>query len=100
MNKHNRFQEMKPFFSVLMLVGTLFGLVLLKMEVRRVGYSVLKSTQEYRKLKDQFRLMQMEYAHLTRPDVVRRYAVSRLTLNDARNGQIIQLTGQKLAVPQ
>jgi cell division protein FtsL len=99
-NNHKRLQEMMPFFSVLMLIATLFSMVLLKMEVRRVGYSVLKSTQEYRKLKDQYRHMQMEYAALTRPDVVRRYAVSRLTLNDARNGQIIQLTGQKLAVPQ
>lgn len=89
-----------PFFSVLMLVATLFGLVLLKMEVRRVGYSVLKSTQEYRKLKDHHRLLQMEYAQLTRPEVIRRYAVSKLTLNDARVGQIIQLTGRQLAVPQ
>lgn len=100
MNKHRRWQEMMPFFSVLLLVATLFGLVLMKMEVRRMGYSVLKSTQEYRKLKDQYRLMQMEHARLTRPDVIRKYAVSRLTLNDARNGQIIQLTGLKLAVPQ
>lgn len=100
MNKNRRWQEMMPFFSVLMLVATLFGLVLLKMEVRRMGYLVLKSTNEYRKLRDQHRLMQMEYARLTRPDVVRRYAVSHLTLNDARVGQIIQLTGQKIAMPQ
>ncbi len=100
MKNQKRWQEMMPFFSVLLLVATLFGLVFAKMEVRRMGYSVLKSTQEYRKLKDQYRLMVMEYARLTRPDHVRKYAVSRLTLNDARNGQIIQLTGQKLAVPQ
>ena len=95
-----RLHDMLPFFSVLILVSTLFGLVLLKMEVRRMGYSVLKSTQEYRKLKDHQRLMSMEYAKLTRPETIRRYAVSHLTLNDARNGQIIQLAGQKLAMPQ
>jgi hypothetical protein len=92
--------EISPFFSVLILVATLFGLVLLKMEVRRMGYSVLKSSKEYRKLRDEYRLMSMEYARLTRPDHVRKYAVSRLTLNDARNGQIIQLTGKDLALPQ
>jgi cell division protein FtsL len=95
-----RLNEILPFLSVLILVSTLFGLVLLKMEVRRMGYSVLKATQEYRKLKDHNRLMSMEYARLTRPEHVRKYALSHLTLNDARNGQIIQLAGEKLAMPQ
>lgn len=95
-----RLNDILPFFSVLIFVATLFGLVLLKMEVRRMGYSVLKSSQEVRKLKDRQRLMSMEYAHLTRPEHVRKYAVSKLTLGDAQSGQIIQLTGLKLAMPQ
>ena len=70
------------------------------MEVRRMGYSVLKSTQEYKKLRDHYRLMSMEYAKLTRPELVRKYAVSRLNFNDAQSGQIIQLTGDELAMPQ
>jgi hypothetical protein len=45
-------------------------------------------------------MMQMDYAKLTRPDHIRKYAVSHFTLNDARNGQIIQLAGLKLAMPQ
>jgi len=92
--------ELKPFVSVVLLIATLFSLVLFKMEVRRMGYSVLKATKEVQQLKDQNRLLTMEYARLTRPEHVRHYAVSRLTLNDARNGQIIQLTGQKIALPQ
>ncbi len=96
----SRLNELKPFFSVLILVATLFTMVILKMEVRRMGYAVLKATQEYRKLRDHHRLMSMEYAQLTRPDRVRKYATSRLTLVDARNGQIIQLAGQTLAMPQ
>jgi hypothetical protein len=95
-----RWNDILPFISVLLLVSTLFGLVLLKMEVRRMGYQVLKSTHEYRKLKDHQRMISMEYARLTRPETIRRYAVSHLTLNDARNGQIIQLAGQRLAMPQ
>lgn len=92
--------ELKPFVSVLFLIGTLFSLVLLKMEVRRMGYSVLKATKEVQQLKDQNRLLSMEYARLIRPEHVRKYAMSHLTLNYARNGQIIQLTGQKIALPQ
>src|SRR6266404_3184794 len=71
-----RLNEMLPFFSVLLLVATLFGLVLLKMEVRRMGYSVLKASQEYRKLKDHQRMMTMDYAKLTRPDLIRQYALT------------------------
>src|SRR5437868_1614772 len=99
MNRH-RLNDILPFFSVLIFVATLFSLVLLKMEVRRMGYLVLKSTQEVRKLQDRQRFMAMEYARLTRPELIRKYAVSHFTLNDARNGQIIQLAGQKLAMPQ
>jgi hypothetical protein len=95
-----RLNEMMPFFSVIILVATLFGLVLLKMEVRRMGYSVLKSSQEYRKLKDHQRMMQMDYARLTRPDLIRKYAVAHFNIGDARNGQIIQLAGLNLAMPQ
>lgn len=95
-----RLNEMLPFFSVLILVCTLFSLVLLKMEVRRMGYSVLKSSQEYHKLKDHQRMMAMDYARLTRPELIRRYAVAHFNIGDARNGQIIQLAGLKLAMPQ
>jgi hypothetical protein len=95
-----RLHDLLPFFSVLILVATLFSLVFLKMEVRRMGYSVLKSTQEYKKLRDHYRLMSMQYAQLTRPELVRKYAVSKFSLNDARNGQIIQLAGEELAMPQ
>src|SRR4051812_304459 len=95
-----RLRDILPFFSVLIFVATLFGLVLAKMEVRRMGYSVLKASQEHHKLQDRYRMMSMEYAQLTRPDRVRKYAVSRLNLNDSRNGQIIQLSGQRLAMPQ
>ena len=92
--------ELRPFLSVVILIATLFSFVLLKMEVRRMGYSVLKATKEVQMLKDQNRLLAMEYARLTRPDAVKKYAISHLTMNDARLGQIIQLTGQKIALPQ
>jgi len=95
-----KLNEILPFLSVLLLVFTLFALVLLKMEVRRMGYVVLKLSQQQRQLIDHRRLMSMEYARLTRPDRVHHFATSRLNLNDSRNGQIIQLAGQKLAMPQ
>ena len=95
-----RFHDVVPFLSVLILVSTLFTMVFLKMEVRRVGYAVLKLSEQQRHMQDRRRMMSMEYASLTRPDRVRKYAVSHLNLNDSRSGQIIQLAGQALAMPQ
>ncbi|MGE0762617.1 MAG: histidine kinase [Bdellovibrionales bacterium] len=92
--------EFKPFLSLIILVGALFMVAFLKMEVRRLGYTVLKETKQHKVLKDQQRLRAMEFARVTRPDHIRRYAMSRLTLSEARNGQIIQLVGQRIAVPQ
>lgn len=92
--------ELKPFLSLVVIVMTLFTVAFLKMEVRRLGYTVLKESKQHKVLKDQQRLKSMDLARLTRPDHIRSYAMSRLTLMEARNGQIIQLVGQRIAVPQ
>lgn len=93
-------EEFKPFVSLVLLIFTLFTVAFLKMEVRRVGYLVLKETKQHKQLKDDHRLKVMELARLTRPDHVRRFAMSKLTMGEARNGQIIQLVGERIAVPQ
>lgn len=92
--------ELKPFLSVILFIATLFSLAFLKMEVRRQGYSLWKESKQYNQLQDQYRMMSMRYARLTRPDHVKTYALSRLTLNEAHRGQIIQLTGSHIALPQ
>lgn len=92
--------DLKPFVSLLIVVMTLFCVVFIKMEERRVGYTVLRETRQYRALKDRYRLQLMQYAKTTRPERVREMAVSRLTMNEPRSGQIIQLTGQQIALPQ
>jgi hypothetical protein len=98
MSKKN-VNKMRPFLSLLIIVGTLFSTVFFKMEVRRMGYLVLKENRAYKNMQDQVRLQVMTYAKVTRPERVRDFAVSQLTLSDARNGQIIHLSDQ-LAVPQ
>ena len=40
------------------------------------------------------------YAQIMRPDRLRYLALSKLTMGEAKRGQIIQLSGEKLAVPQ
>lgn len=88
----------RPYLSVLIIVLTLFVMVFFKMETRRLGYTALKTNQEFQKVQDEFRIQSIAYAKTVQPQRVRTFAVSQLTLNDARRGQIIQLTGQNIAL--
>lgn len=92
--------ELKPFLSIVLIISTLFTLVFLKMEVRRMGYSVFALSRNYKVLRDRHRLLVMQYAQITRPDRVKKIAVSKYTLNDAKVGQIIQMMGSQIALPQ
>ncbi|MBX7232356.1 MAG: histidine kinase [Bdellovibrionales bacterium] len=92
--------HLKPFLSLFLIISTLFIVAFTKMEVRRMGYVVLKESRNYKALKDQKFQKKMKLAHLLRSEHIRHYAVSRLTLSEARNGQIIQLVGQRIVVPQ
>lgn len=90
--------ELKPFLSVLVIISTLFAVVFFKMEVRRMGYSVLKQAREYKRLQDQSRLLKIEYGRVTSPAHLRKLARSKLTLSDAALGQIIHLSGNNIAL--
>lgn len=92
--------DFRPFVSVVLLVFTLFSLVFLKMEVRRTGYSVWRATQEFKSHQDKNRLIKMELAQQIRPDRIRKLALSKLPLSEAKTGQIIQLDGQTIAIRQ
>ena len=102
MNKFSseRMQDLKPFLSVLMIISSLFVLVFFSMEVRRVGYSVLKLSREEKQLKDENRHQMIKLAKITRPERVQNVAESRLTLKKAVSGQIIQMTEAGIALKQ
>lgn len=92
--------ELKPFISILMIVASLFLVVFFKMEVRRQGYSALKRAREYRVLKDRYRLKALNYAKSMSLGRLRQSAMARLDLKEAGYGQIIQLSGKKIALRQ
>ncbi len=92
--------EVRPFISISIIILTLFSLVFLKMEVRRMGYSMLKQVQEYKTMKDLHRLKIIKYARLTSPERLRKMAKTHLTLSEADLGQIIQISGEKIALKQ
>ncbi len=89
-----------PLMSVIIIIIALFSLVFIQMEVRRRGYELLKLTRDYKSLQDEHRLKIMRYAKVMRPDRLRDLAVSKLTLNEAKAGQIIHISGEKIALRQ
>jgi hypothetical protein len=93
-------KELAPFVSVLIVISTAFMVVFCKMEVRRMGYSVLKLTRLEHKMLDRQRHHTIMLAKITRPERMQAVAQNRLTLKPAVNSQIIQMTEQGIALRQ
>lgn len=96
----NQKSKIYPMISIVLIIVALFSLVFLQMEVRRMGYLLLKQTREYKSLQDAHRLNVMRYAKVMRPERLRDLAVTRLTLNEIKSGQIIHMSGEKIAIRQ
>lgn len=93
-------REFAPFASVMILVASLLCVVFCKMEVRRLGYSVLKLTRVERQIRDHEREQLVQLAKITRPERLQEVAQHRLTLKKPESGQIIQMTEQGIAFRQ
>ncbi len=96
----NHLKEAAPIVSVTLIVFTLFSLVFLKMEVRRIGYSLVKQHHEFKRLQDLYRAKLIEYAQTTSPERLRSLAQRKLTLTEADVGQIIHMSGDQIAFKQ
>lgn len=99
MSKESR-ESLRPFISVVLVIASLFAMMFSKMEVRRMGYLVLKEERQYKTLQDEVRTKVMTYSQVIRPDRVRDFAFSKLTMTVAQRGQIIHLSSDRVAVPQ
>ncbi|AFY02818.1 hypothetical protein [Bdellovibrio bacteriovorus] len=87
------FKQLKPFFSILIVIFTLFSIVFLQMEERRMGYSVLKLTREHKKVWEEKRTKEISLAKVTRPQLLDSVAQQKFTLKKVQANQIIHLTG-------
>lgn len=91
MTKTKNVESMKPYISVMIFIVALLVIVFCKMEVRRMGYMFWKVTKQEKELKDELRLKSLEFAKLTRPDRVEKYAREFWALNKPVSGQVVQL---------
>lgn len=85
------YNELKPVFSILIIVATLLGLVFIQMEERRLGYALLKMSRVHKEQKDQRRVLEIRLAQATRLEKLESLASKRLTLRRAKNHQVIYL---------
>ena len=95
MTKQIKVDSMKPFLSIMIFIVSLLAIVFCKMEVRRVGYTFWKTTKVEKDIKDNLRLKSLEFAQLTRPDRVEKYARQFWALNKPENRQVVQLLSTK-----
>jgi hypothetical protein len=63
------------------------------MEERRMGYSVLKLTREYKKVYEEKRTKEISLAKITRPQLLDSVAQAKFTLKKVQANQIIHLGG-------
>ena len=85
--------QLKPLFSVLIIIFSLFSLAFFQMEERRLGYSLLKLNREHRESLEQKRSLEVQLAKITKPQLLDHMAQSRLTLKKLQSNQIIHLSG-------
>lgn len=88
----------KPFISVSLIIFTMLAVVFMKMEVRRIGYSLLKDSRQHKTLMETKRLQEMTLAQLVRPERIETFAQKRLSLQRPTKGQIVQLSGQNIVL--
>lgn len=93
--KRRSMNEFKPFLSVIIIIAVLFGILFCKMEIRRIGYSILKMAQIEKKLREQRRTKELQLAELTRPERVESVAQNKFTLRKADSKQVILLSGTR-----
>lgn len=92
--------SLRPFFSIMIIIVSLFLIVFVKMEARRINYSILRQSRQYQILSDRYYKDLMTYLTLTQGSRLNDIARSQLTLDRARKGQVILLVGGKIAIPQ
>ncbi|MFS4458292.1 histidine kinase [Bdellovibrio sp. HCB2-146] len=77
----------------MLIILTLFSIVFLQMEERRIGYSVLKLTRQHKKVLEEKRAKEIALAKITRPQLLESVAQQKFTLKKVQANQIIHLTG-------
>ncbi len=86
-----KINDIKPFLSLMIVFVSLLVAVFLKMEVRRMGYQVLKLSNDVGEARDENRTKRMKLAKLIRPSRIQKIAEARLMLRRGDSSQFIHV---------
>jgi hypothetical protein len=93
-------KSIKPFLSIALLMCFLFIFAFIKMENRRLGYSFMKLAQKEKHLRNKQKEKSIQLTRMMGPERVQLLATQRLPMKKAGQGQIIQMTGDGVAIIQ
>lgn len=85
---------MKPFLSILIVIVSLFFVVFIQMEERRMGYMVLKLKKEHKMVMAEKRIKEIQLAKITRPQWLDDVAQNQFALRKTQANQIILMNQQ------
>jgi cell division protein FtsL len=91
------YSTIKPFLSVFIILLSLFAVVYVKMENRRMGYVLLDLAEKEKQATQKQRLALVNLARMTSPERVRKIATTQLTFQNAKEGQVIRVAGSGTA---
>ena len=92
--------SLRPFCSIMIIILSLFVIVFVKMEARRLNYSILRQNRQHQISLNRYHKNLMNYLEMTRGVHLSRLARSELTLDHAQKGQVILIVGGDIAIPQ
>ncbi len=91
-------ENAKPFISIVFILMTLFAVVFVRMENRRMGYEIYDLAEIEKKEIQKQRVAMLHLARMTSPERVRKLATERMTFQQAKEGQVIRVTGRGSAI--
>ena len=83
--------ELRQLLSLGVVVGSLLTVVFFKLEVRRLGYSVLRKTHQEINLKNERRLLDLEFARMAQPGRIESVATRKMELKRPTHSRVVQM---------
>lgn len=84
-------KEVKPLVSIVIFIFSLFSLVFLQMEERRLNYELLKLNKEFKQSLEARRFQEIKLAKATRPERIEREVQLKTALVSPGESQIIHM---------
>lgn len=90
-------QSLAPFFSILLIISSLFIAALFKMTVRRLSYALYRESERFNRAQDEYYKNLMKYRRAGEGGQLEERARKRF-LERVKKGQIIQVIDGKAIV--